>query len=155
MLLATNGGKSKQTETQRSPMGVNKFCTETRITHFLKNISGVKLAAWRLTRHVVAAASVTAFQEVNRMSVWACGLGSTTSFGFYYTAVRCCWPWDFTVYHYSPTHKMEKVISALKVWGCYLYNRKRDKDRRGGKSIWRSTHAQRPTDERNVYLRSL
>lgn len=43
---------------------------------------------------IVAAAGVTASWEC----AWARGLGSTTSFGFYNTAVQCCWPWDFTVW---------------------------------------------------------
>lgn len=69
----------------------------------------------------VAVVGVAVYLQVQtQMSVWACGLESTMLFQFYGPPVQCCWPSDFSVRHYGPTHKTEKVISAAQAQGCYL-----------------------------------
>lgn len=51
---------------------------------------------------------------------------------FYYTSsdVQHCCPWDFTVCYRGLTHKIEKVITALKTGDCYIYKRKKDREKR-------------------------
>lgn len=51
---------------------------------------------------------------------------------FYYTSsdVQHCCPSDFTVCYRGLTHKIEKVITALKTGDCYMYKRKKDREKR-------------------------
>lgn len=62
--------------------------------------------------HVTSAGG--SLQEVNRMSVWACSLGSTSLFWFYYTGPDTphCWPWDFIARYWALKHQIWKVIRS-------------------------------------------
>lgn len=46
--------------------------------------------------------------KTHKLSVWARGLGSTTLFQFYNTAVQSCWPWDFTAGYYGQHIKLKR-----------------------------------------------